>query len=491
MQLNYRWLSKVFFGLLLFGCTSLFAKEPNANRTWLDSVNHVINSVESHDTVKVNALLDLAMHYYLKNPDTTFVICNTAFNIAEKINYERGLADVSGWFGYLYGTKGDVKASLKWHFESLKLDEKLGAKLGQAKTLNSIGSIYKDQGDYTNALKYYQLCYKISEEIGNMMGLSVSLTNIGAIHESMLEFDKAIANYQEALKIAVKVKSKTGEAYILNNLGVTHKKLVNKNITKNTPIDTIKKLSSPSLEYYQRSYNIFKEMDDKQGMAMLNNNLAKLYFDFKEYDKAEEHTNVGNNIAKLIGSVERQRNSSLMFKKIYTEEAELTNNDLQKMKLYEKALISFENYIAMRDCLKNAATEKEVIRQQTQYEFEKQQIVQEQMKKEAFRIQEERLTRRNNLQYSVIFLALLVVFGVILRLGNINMSVKVVEGLIFFAFLIFFEFLLVLLDPFVDSWSGGAPIYKLLINAVLAGVIFPAHSFFEHTLKHRMINKKH
>ena len=52
---------------------------------------------------------------------------------------------------------------------------------------------------------------------------------------------------------------------------------------------------------------------------------------------------------------------------------------------------------------------------------------------------------------------ILVVFGLVLSLGVVKVSPKVAEGLIFFAFLILFEFLLVLSDPYVDSVTGGAP----------------------------------
>ncbi|MBL4624779.1 MAG: hypothetical protein JKY42_06530 [Flavobacteriales bacterium] len=67
------------------------------------------------------------------------------------------------------------------------------------------------------------------------------------------------------------------------------------------------------------------------------------------------------------------------------------------------------------------------------------------------------------------------------------MSEGVAEGLIFFTFLLFFEFCLVLLDPFIDEWSSGERLYKLLFNGVLAAAIFPLHAFFEATLKKTLI----
>ena len=154
---------------------------------------------------------------------------------------------------------------------------------------------------------------------------------------------------------------------------------------------------------------------------------------------------------------------------------------------HKNALEMFELHVQMKDSIVNERNQKEAIRQQTKYEFEKAQLVEEQNKKEEERIMREKLRRRNNLQYTLIFLGILLFFGLVLSLGFVKVSPTVAEGLIFFAFLILFEFLLVLGDPFVESITGGEPIHKLLANAILAGLIFPAHAFFERTLKKRIL----
>jgi len=48
----------------------------------------------------------------------------------------------------------------------------------------------------------------------------------------------------------------------------------------------------------------------------------------------------------------------------------------------------------------------------------------------------------------------------------------------------------VLLDPWVEEWTGGAPGYKLMFNALLAGFIFPVHQFFEGKLIKRLMKKR-
>jgi len=47
----------------------------------------------------------------------------------------------------------------------------------------------------------------------------------------------------------------------------------------------------------------------------------------------------------------------------------------------------------------------------------------------------------------------------ILAAGNLSVPVRLLEGLIFFTFLLFFEFTLVLLDPYIEQYNSGAPAY--------------------------------
>jgi len=153
----------------------------------------------------------------------------------------------------------------------------------------------------------------------------------------------------------------------------------------------------------------------------------------------------------------------------------------------EESYILTELQIQMRNSIKNVENQKAAIRQQTKYEFEKAQLLKEQDEKEQARMEAELTARRDNLQYSIVLIGLLVIGIIIAMLGKLSLSTQVAEGLIFFSFLIFFEFLLVLADPYIEMWSSGAPGIKLFFNATIAAFIFPLHAFFENRLKARVL----
>jgi len=140
----------------------------------------------------------------------------------------------------------------------------------------------------------------------------------------------------------------------------------------------------------------------------------------------------------------------------------------------------------MRDSLLNEENTKATIRQQMKYEYEKEQIRKDHEAKEKARIETEVTERRNQLHYTGIVIGILLISLLVGMIGFIKISSKAAQAIIFIAFLIFFEFLIVLADPYIERWTGGAPGYKLLINAVLAGLIFPLHGFFEGLLKRRI-----
>ena len=148
---------------------------------------------------------------------------------------------------------------------------------------------------------------------------------------------------------------------------------------------------------------------------------------------------------------------------------------------------------------------QELIRMEYTYELEKKRV-KDSLSSEMNRIEEEakaeavleKQKRLNHLQFSGIVLFILFLLSLIGFTRKLRIRPNIAEGLIFIFFLLLFEFILVYLDPNIDKWTGGEPAYKLIINAGLAGVIFPLHSFFEAKMKRRIfrtkrriVNRKH
>ena len=437
------------------------------DRKLLDSALILYHKAE-HDTDRLNALDVLCenmMHkswykYQFIQYEMIKRLIDAGQPTTLKTKYLSYLADALNNIGYIYMNQGDIPKALEYYHKSLKIKEEIGDKDGIAISLNNIGVIYKNQGDIPKALEYFHKSLKIKEEIGDKKGIAMSLNNIGAIYRNQGDIPKALEYYHESLKIQEEIGDKKGMASSLNNIGVIYKN------QGDIPL---------ALQYYHKSLKVREELGWKAGIAISLNNIGGVELEQGELTSALNYGMRGLEIAREIGS---PRHTSL--------HSSLLSKVARKQGNYKEALNMYELHIQMRDSIKNEETQKAAIRQQTKYEFEKAQLVKEQEKEELARLVAEKTARRDNLQYSVVLICLLVIGGVVVMLGRLSLPERVAEGIIFFSFLILFEFLLVLADPYIDNWSGGAPGIKLLFNAGIAALIFPMHSLFERKLKKRL-----
>ncbi|PCH91756.1 MAG: hypothetical protein COB85_08780 [Bacteroidetes bacterium] len=404
--------------------------------------------------------------------------------IREEIGDKEGMAISLNSIGLIYKSQGDIIHALKYLHKSLAIQEELGNKSGIATSLINIASIYKNQGDITQALENYHKSLAIREEIGYKRGIASSLNSIGFIHKSLGDITQALGYYHKSLAIREEIGDKRGIAVSLNNIGFIHKK------QGDIP---------QALEHYGKSLAMREEIGDKRGIANSLNHMGFVYqtswreLGMSEWDaliRAKQFGERGLQLAQEAGSPNRIKASASLLSLVAKQQGNLTTGPVLRQARFKEALDMFELHVQMRDSMKNEETQKSTIRQQTKYEFEKAQLVNEQEEKEAARLNAEETSRRDNLQYSVILIAILVLFGGVLSLGFVNVSERTAEGIIFFSFLILFEFFLVLADPYIDGWSGGAPGIKLLFNAGIAALIFPLHSFFESKMKGRLMKHR-
>ena len=443
---------------IIFLLSMLFSTVYSQN---IDSLWAVYNSPSLADTVKVKTAFELSNLYYYTNPDTTIYLCERALAMSKPLQFKYGLSEGYGWLGYLYMQKGLTPLALEYFVESWRVREEMGDKDGVANALNNIGYIYDTQKEYELAFEHYEKALEIRAELGNEAGMASILNNIGYIFDIKGDTSAALKYYEKSLTLRTKLNDKRGMAESLSNLAALYR--TNSQLSK-------------ALDFYFKALTIQVEISDLHGETNSNAGIAQVYLVQKKYKQAEEFALKSMSKAEKLGYPSLLESVSLVLTNIY----KVTEN-------YKNALIYYELQIVMHDSVTNEKNQKSIIRHQTQYEFEKEQLVEEQKAKEKARLITEEINRRNNLQYSGIFVFVLIMFVFILFSGKFRMSSKVAEGLIFFTFLLVFEFCLVLLDPMIDSWSSGEPLYKLLFNAVLAAGIFPLHAFFENTLKKRLM----
>jgi tetratricopeptide (TPR) repeat protein len=439
-----------------------------------DSLLNIINTQTYQDTIRVKAMNEYTLMLYNIQPDSALYFSKEALRIATKENFEIGIVVSHDRLARYYWMTGEFSLALESLFEKLKILKKQNDKKKIASTYGNIGLIYSRISDNENALFYYNKYLKIAEEIDNKHFQATVHGNIGVIYAEMFDnektagnsnidslFNKAMYHYITALKFSEETENLKGISTDFHRIANLY--------TYNNQYDI-------ALDYYTKSLQIAQKINDKGNMAILHGNLGQLYIKIGKLNFAEPHLDS----ALFIDQFLNQKDHA---KQVYFDLSILN----EQKGNYQKALQNFKEYTLLKDSIFNESKSKEIGKLEATYEIEKKQAEEERYKQEQERIEQAEKERRDNIQYSLIFLGILLVFGSVLGLGYIKVSTKFAEGLIFFAFLIFFEFCLVLLDPIIDNWSSGEPIYKLLFNALLAGAIFPAHAFFENKLKKKLV----
>jgi tetratricopeptide (TPR) repeat protein len=96
----------------------------------------------------------------------------------------------------------------------------------------------------------------------------------------------------------------------------------------------------------------------------------------------------------------------------------------------------------------------------------------------------------HNIQYMGITAGLASVFILLALLGVFSSSTTIIRGISFFAFIFFFEFLILLFDTAIHKLTHGEPWKILSIKIVLIGMLLPLHHYVEHKVVDHLLKRK-
>jgi tetratricopeptide (TPR) repeat protein len=367
---------------------SLLAQLPNVN----------------DDTSKVKLLTDLSFASYSIDPDEGLKYGMQGLELAEKLNWKKGMANANRTIGvnYAYG-KSDYERSLEYYLKGLKLFEELGDKSGTARILSNIGVVYWYQSDYPQALKYYFEALKIDEELGNNDGIAGTLSNIGIVYNSQENYPTALEYMLRANKIDEAAGNKSGIASNLGNIGELYRRLsdldkaleydlkalrlyeelgnkngVARNLGNIGAIYTEKRNYAEALEYYEKALKISEELGLKIGIAMNLGNIGSTYLEIsRDSIGGKRHGKfAGNKKMALLQAKQHTDSAIIIFKEIGDLNTLFSNyerlSEIQSLLGDDKsALASYKNYTLYKDSIFNMEKDKKLTETAMQYEFDK------------------------------------------------------------------------------------------------------------------------
>ena len=252
----------------------------------MDSLRNLLRQ-NIDDSTRIAVLFQLTSRLYLEVPDSALNVCKQIYSLAKKNRDTTSLAEVLGWFGYLYINLGKTDSALFYTKKSINLLKHTKNYSSLANAYLNLAAIYSDLGDRTKELEYLNKSLKYNLKSGDTLGLAVVYNNLAYLFYTIGDLSKAIDYWTKALKLQIKIKDYKGIATVYNNLaGVYYLQ---------NDYELAKRNYFKSLQYY-------KKINDNEGLAITYKGIGGVYSDEGKIDSAKFYYKKSMEIASKINS---------------------------------------------------------------------------------------------------------------------------------------------------------------------------------------------
>ncbi|MBS1914666.1 MAG: tetratricopeptide repeat protein [Bacteroidetes bacterium] len=180
---------RIFF-LTLFVALTVSAFPQKKGNELLDSLLHELK-IAKEDTNKVKLLTSISQSYVSINPKEGFQYAGSGLQLAQKLQWKRGVADLNNSLGLLTGDTGNNAEARHYFEKSFDINKELDAKPFMIANMNNIGRSYQRETNFTKASEYYFKAFAIAEESGNNERAAMLGTNITALYITQQDYQKA------------------------------------------------------------------------------------------------------------------------------------------------------------------------------------------------------------------------------------------------------------------------------------------------------------
>ena len=270
-----------------------------------------------------------------------------------------GMGDILMNIADAYRDLSDFPHLLEYLQKAIREYEKAGNANGLARALRMAGYYYLNLPYFPVAVEYFQQSLAHYKQLGKQKEVAGLLGDIGHSYLLIRDTVQALAHLQQALSLNQKIENKEGIARNFWILGDYYFR-ISSNIPK-------------ALNYFQKSLSLFEELGNKSGVAQVLFNLSDLYLSVP--DSSLQNAGILSS-EKYTRSIEIQKKGLQIYRELQPE-SEQSGILLALSRIYEKigkfdsAHHYFKQYVALRDKIISTEKQKDIVRLETKYEYEK------------------------------------------------------------------------------------------------------------------------
>lgn len=417
---------------------SICSNSALAQQSVVDSLKNLLH-IKTPDSTKVMVLDQLARNLMYSKPIEAFGFVQEGLRIARQAKYLKGTARAYNRLGSILRITGNYTSALQNHLESLKISESINDLDGIARAYNNIGILYSEQKESEKAIEYFKKTRQIAHEIKDKNLEQISTINIASDYNLLNKLDSA-RNYTLMAYNLEKVVKGDNFNVILMNLGEINYK---------------EKKYDAAIENYESSIKTSESIEDFVSLSITYLDLAKVYADLHKTESAIYFAQKALEVGKNTKSLKNMLEASVFLSGIY----ENINSKI--------ALDYYKSTASLRDSLFNS----EKVKQLENISFNEQ-IRQKELENARIEAEHE---QEHNLQLLAIAIFIIGFFLVVLQMSREEINPRVIESMGLVSLLLFFEFINLLLHPFLEKITHHNPILMLLLLVLLAAILAPLH----------------
>ncbi len=377
---------------------------------YVDSLYLEIDTLQD-DVERIKALFDLDNFMYYYDDSTSLVLCTKIIDLCEKNLNRKDLSpdelDFLNWsyarapinMGLVFQYQGRYDTALVLQDSGRARSARIDDLEGVAMAKNNTALIYFDQGNHDLAIQNFMSALKTAEKLDNTLGMILTHSSIGEVYLQQKEYEKALEHFEIGRELAAGSNDDFSLSGIYNNLGEAYlmqkrfaeamkiflqKQALDERIDniqgQGTVADNIGQIwvgrgdsaksagNEPfavdcyqnAVDYFQSAIRNRENIEYLEGLAISYNNLGGAYRRLGNDMEAVIQGNKGLEIAEQYGFVKEIRNISDNLFRSY-----------QRLGNSAAALTALLRYHEMDDSLASVANQKEILRQEYRYQYEK------------------------------------------------------------------------------------------------------------------------
>jgi hypothetical protein len=397
----------------------------------------------------------------------------------------------------IYYHSGQIDSMPRVNRQLLELAQKIDADSDRFLAYNAISNYFYAKSDFGKSIEYMQKAAD-NAETGYRNRLAMVYGNIGIHYGALDNIQLSLHYLRKAEQYANLDKRRDGQISADSHLAVLYCKL-------NEPDSALKYIELADrlnrgttvehnfseaniLQAYGQVYEFLKEPElvnyyyrkglrfcDSLNLKLSRLNILRVYSRYL-YDHGQ------NGTAKKYAILAYANGKTTGSKKGIIEATDLLYHIYDRQKDEDSAFFYLRANHLYQDSL-----QQEQKTGQLQVIIVNQQIKETEQNAKALQDAEQ---RKHNIQYAAMALGLIFLTTIFLLLSRtIVVNTRLIEIVGVIGLLIVFEFMYLVLHPFLSTLTHDSPFLMLLILVFIAAIIVPLHHWLEDWIKHKLVEK--